>query len=402
MSNNGYFFYNSQSPFFQSNPYIFVLPTSSANALFDALIALLVLYKYEFLIMPVSVILLSFAAVLWMEKALPQISIRNGRKPDQYGRVFWYSLLFSLSAEIFVLSVFSLGIHVSLMLQISDALIVLTILIVLLVPLLNGLHERGFGVSRVEISASLLFFPAVLSFICALSYLMTIFSPFSYVPVPEIMFLLPAHLVQYPGSLFYPGFIALMFAVNILTYIVIITALKWILRDSGEKHQFTGKTQSNKFLHGLARLRHFKILKVAIVAVIVIIAIPIAINVPVSHPVLVYNVLFAPVYSPGILPVHKGQEIIATSYNATVIFNVSKNSTLVGAWTSPSGLSYIGLTRGPPQLKWGGLFLYPLFNGTFNISLTPGVYYLVFHSFLLGYNTIVYVTNTIRLIPETK
>ena len=143
MSNNGYFFYNSQSPFFQSNPYIFVLPTSSANALFDALIALLVLYKYEFLIMPVSVILLSFAAVLWMEKALPQISIRNGRKPDQYGRVFWYSLLFSFSAEIFVLLAFSLGIHVSLMLQISDALIVLTILIILLVSLLNGLHERG-------------------------------------------------------------------------------------------------------------------------------------------------------------------------------------------------------------------------------------------------------------------
>ena len=135
---------------------------------------------------------------------------------------------------------------------------------------------------------------------------MTIFSPFSYVPVPEIMFLLPAYLVQYPGSLFYPGFIALMFCVNILTYIVIITALKWILRDSGEKHQFTGKTQSNKFLHGLSRLRHFKILKVAIVAVIVIIAIPIAIDIPVSHPVLVYNVLFAPVYSPGALPVHKG------------------------------------------------------------------------------------------------
>jgi hypothetical protein len=50
----------------------------------------------------------------------------------------------------------------------------------------------------------------------------------------------------------------------------------------------------------------------------------------------------------------------------------------------------------------GRTFLYPLFNGTFNISLTPGVYYLVFYSFLLGYNTIVYVTNTIRLIPETK
>jgi hypothetical protein len=396
INNISYLYSSPHSPFYLNNPYIFVLPTSYRYAIYDAFLALFVIYKYEILIiLPISAILLSPEVMLWSGRFFPQIFTRNDRKKPGDVMIFWYSIAILLSTQLLLLSIFSLGMYVSLMTQLSDILLVTTVVIVLLAMLFNGFHEKGFNVPRVKLSLPLLYFSIILSIIWVLSFLLTVFSPFRYVPVQDVMFLLPVYLLEYPGSLFYLGFIALVFAVNILTYTAIMYAGKCIFVSA--RSHVNRKAKSKSAHNRVMRVLRLKIFKIALTFILVILMLAIAIEVPVSHPIATYNVLFAPVYNPGTIPIYKGQEIIAGDM---IPINVSANSTLVGAWTSPSAAYVLVATGFPPLLNWGqSPYLYPPFNGTLNISLSPGVYSIIFNPYN-GYTTIVYVTKTIKLIQS--
>ncbi len=387
------------SPYFSnSNYYGFFLPFSYFNAMIDISDMLLLIAYYEFLLIPLAAVMVSTALFLIIKERRSGIISLGWNESEFYGRLFFAVTLALATVGGVLTTEYSLGMSKNIVSQAFDVTIVLALILMLMVPLLAGLHMRGFNIVRPNLSYSMWTVLITLSGLLFLSFIAASINPIHASSISQ-MFLLPWFIFQYPGLIGYPAFFSVLVMNSIFLYFLVILLVIWSAGYVVKKVPHIGDNRSFVAIkRPLGKIpRRLRKILAAVIIVVLIAYIPSLMHV--SN----YNSLSSVRGEAIIIGLTTEAGIVTlpwtVPYGANGFYvipvNVSVNSTLIGAWHSTVPLAF-----NISVLSWGPGPIYQISTDyVIDKELTPGTYSIIFGN-PTPYVAALFIDEPLELIPD--